>query len=1506
MRFRRIPRNVAAWVVGVLVSGLLLSGLASWRQAGRNMQGAQEALGAASQRIVGQLTARMQLYDYGLRRARGAVLRAGERNLSPKLFSEYNDARELEAEFPGARGFGFIRKVPRGQELQYLQQLRREVDPAFVIRELGANAGDRFVTEYIEPLERNRLALGVDVASEPNRYEAALTAARTGRPAITAPITLLQAAGAGQHSMLLLLPIYRPGAPQATSSQREQALIGWSFAPLTMEEVLSDFRAGDSDVAVVVRDVTDKGNPGLIYDSTVGHPRALVPGLSQLAERSMYGRIWEVELRGDWHMVQGLQQLQPSVVFLLGLLASILCAALAGAVRIGRLRQMRNAEHRAQLATIVENSSDAIVGETMDGRVFIWNRAAEKLFGYVAEEAMGQPLRTLLLAREDGHQDDALLARIAAGGSVDPFDATRLHRDGGVLDMSITASAIRSPTGRVIGVAQLMRDNHERKEAERRLQEFNARLEQEVNERTAELVAARRDIQAVLDAVPSMIGYWDKDLRNRVANIAYSTRLGLPRDALVGRDLRDFVDQEMMARIWPNVEAALRGEAQLFERTLPQPDGSVRHSLVNYLPDVVDGEARGFYAVVHDITDIKVAQEELARLAGLLESVLRSATEVAIIVTGLEGRINLFNAGAEQLLGYRQGEVVDRLTPAAFHLPAELAERAAALRRETGAQIDQFGVFAHKALRDGSETREWTYVRKDGSHVRVQLVVTTIRNEDREVVGFLGMAHDISERTRAEIELRQAKTAAEKANNAKSMFLANMSHEIRTPMNAVLGVAHLLDATLLDADQQQLLVKLQIAGRSLMGIINDVLDVAKIEAGEMEVERLPFDPAQLLYEMTELFAPQVRAKDIQLKVHGAERLPPLLLGDGARLRQILLNLISNAVKFTQQGGVYVRVRPEPSDDGRDWWRWSVSDTGVGISQAVVDKLFTPFVQADATTTRRFGGTGLGLSIVRQLAQLMGGEVGVTSRVGQGSEFWVRLPLDADDGSAATAGSDTGTALHVMVVDDSADDRRVLASLCHALGWRTIELASGEALIDYFGNGVPQGLRMPDALLVDWMMTGVDGLHALARVAALGSIQLPAALVVSAHDRDAIAALDHAELIDQILTKPVDGSELFNAVNRGVARHTGSAERVTRATNLKAVGSQWLAGLTILLVDDSDINLEVASRLLEREGATVATSLNGLDAIDQLQRAPDYFDAVLMDVQMPTMDGYEATRRIRGDLGLHKLPVLALTAGALGEERRRAHEAGMDDFLTKPLDPLVLVRAVRAAVERARGLPLALAPAVPAVAGTAAPAAWPVIEGIDPVASAQRMTNDVDLFLKMLDRLLREYADVDAVDADAPSPDRRNALAARLHKLRGAAGLLGADAVHRLAGIAERLLREDGEPEDCRAALMETGAALGRLGKAAEPALARLRSRAHAAAPGGAGAAGAQAVPAGTVEPLAELLRKQDLAAADEFDRIAPALLPAHGAPWVAQMRDAIDLLDFAEAQELLARVGHRS
>ncbi|MBY0410846.1 MAG: response regulator, partial [Burkholderiaceae bacterium] len=933
------------------------------------------------------------------------------------------------------------------------------------------------------------------------------------------------------------------------------------------------------------------------------------------------------------------------------------------------------------------------------------------------------------------------------------------------------------------------------------------------------------------------------------------------------------------------------------------------------------GEPQWMYGTHQDITAMKQAEEHLQQVVATLEGVLGAATEQSIIATDLEGTITLFNTGAEKMLGYQAHDMVGTSSPAPLHLAKEVEAYGQALSLRYGYPIEGFQVFVHEAEQQGFENREWTYVHKDGHHLPVQLSVNTIRDAQGGVLGYLGIAQDLTERNRQDQILRQAKAAAETASAAKSMFLANMSHEIRTPMNAVLGVAHLLADTPLDDDQRQLLSKLQIAGRSLLGIINDVLDISKIEAGEMTTESVNFRPAELLSELIELYSPQAAQKSVTVALQGLEHVPvPVALqGDPTRLRQVLSNLLSNSIKFTSQGSVSLQVTREQSTapaDPRVWLQFSVVDTGEGISETALKGLFTPFAQADASTTRRFGGTGLGLSIVKRLCQLMGGDVGVHSALGVGSTFWVRLPFAmVDEAALSVQAASSQDRLSICIVDDSDVDRAALTQLCQAFGWRTTALSSGTELVHRLQEMSDAHQPLPDALIVDWQMPSVDGIQALTLLSErLGMPHLPATLVVSAYERDLVASHDHAGIAGRILTKPVNSSALFNAVNAIVAEHTGRLDQVMASTRLDSMRGRWLQGLRILLVDDSDINLEVASRLLIKEGATVQVCVNGQEALDALramQPSGVAFDAVLMDVQMPVLDGYGATQRARQELGLKNLPIIALTAGALTEERRRAEAAGMNAFLTKPLDPALLIRTVHAQVTQARGAPIEVVVAPQSAPDPHTVTGWPAIEGIQTEVAIRLLQGDARFFVDLLRHFVRDYGGGLVALTDGEDADERGALMASVHKLRGSSSMLGATTVHEIASRLETRLGEGDErpavgPDgatDVAALLASLNEALRQLGAAAAATLAN-----SATPPSTEGnMSGTQPtthpVSAATlqaIQALRRLLDQQDFAAIESLENLSTDLLPLMGSQALASLSDAVHSLEFATAAHMLA------
>jgi len=818
-----------------------------------------------------------------------------------------------------------------------------------------------------------------------------------------------------------------------------------------------------------------------------------------------------------------------------------------------------------------------------------------------------------------------------------------------------------------------------------------------------------------------------------------------------------------------------------------------------------------------------------------------------------------------------------------------------------------------RGLRAGSSWRgEICNRAKDGSLFWVDSIITPFFGADGCIAKYISVHFDItahklvqrrlqesekflerveSQRRILDEQFREAIGVAQRANKAKSEFLANMSHEIRTPLNAVIGLGYLLEQTALSEDQRQFLIKIQFAGRALLGVVNNVLDLSKIEAGEMLLEDEPFALAELARDLGQMLTPQAQEKSIELVVQAAPDLPAER-GDVTRLRQILINLVNNSIKFTEKGRVSLTVSAtERSVDGVRL-RCVVEDTGIGIEAAALERLFTPFTQADASTTRRFGGTGLGLSITRRFVELMGGEIGVSSTVAAGSTFWIEIPLRLDRALTDAAHAHGEAGLRIFIADSRGDVPDGLGAMVRALGWTPQVAETAQQLLGFVGDAQPGA--WPDMLLLNLHLPGADA-HRLIDELKATCIQgdLPPVIVVADYARQYLEFEPFLRPTDAVLVRPVTSSALFNAINSSIWRRHDGHERILQSTNFDELHAQWLAGVRVLVVDDSDINLEVARRILERQGAVVATCSDGAQALEQVGSTHEQLDVVLMDVQMPVLDGNEATRRIRRELGLARLPIVALTAGALVGERQRALEAGMSDFVSKPFDPQALIRIVRRLAEQARGAPI---PMVILDAKPAAPAGdRPFMASIDAGVVQQMFGDDLTLFRSLLARMLRDYADL-AVPSSVHDSNRRGELTARTHKLKGSAGMVGATRIMRLAGAAERALEEDRPPDVLEGILAQLAAALVALREEAQPFFeSQPAVQATTGQDAGHGPANAA-----DIEELCALLESQNLAAVDQFTDMSQALQPLLGEAGFERLRSAVEDLDFRLAADQLA------
>jgi PAS domain S-box-containing protein len=777
---------------------------------------------------------------------------------------------------------------------------------------------------------------------------------------------------------------------------------------------------------------------------------------------------------------------------------------------------------------------------------------------------------------------------------------------------------------------------------------------------------ANDELRTIIDHMPALISYWDTQLHNRFANRAWQEWFGVAPDQVRGRHLREVLGEELFRIAEPSVDAALRGESAIYEGAARDPAGSERFVVASHLPDFQDGKVAGVYIFVTDITKLKKAQHEQRLAQQQLEGVFAAATEFSIIATDLEGVISVFGAGAERMLGYTAAEVVGKQTPAIFHLPEEIVQRGAELTAETGENVSGFEVFAYHARRGRPDTHEWNYVLRDGSRLPIQLTATPVLGPDSTISGFLGIAKDISEEKARTETLRAAMLQAESSSRAKSEFVANMSHELRTPMNAVLGMAQLLDNTALAPEQRQYVDMIRGAGRSLLGIINDILDFSKIEAGRMELSPAPFSLGDMLRALASTMSVSAGEKKLELAIGVEPGVPSRLVGDGLRMQQVLTNLLGNAIKFTERGEVSLLVAlANPQQRLEEGMMvtlvFTVRDSGIGMSPAQQARLFAPFTQADASITRRYGGTGIGLAITRQLLKLMGGSIEVSSHLGAGSEFRASLPLRIESmEERIEAPLKTQGPLRFLLASDTPTGAAYLAKTIAGWRWSAESARDGQHAAELL-MAVPDGAHGYDVVLLDWPLAGEDGEAQVQAVAALThTMGGKLILMVNAFARSTLMQSGAGTLADAILIKPLTGSALFDAL--ADLEQQGAGVEVTDG----APHATPLAGRHLLLVEDNAMNQIVAQGLLEHAGASVDIAGDGQQALDLLAAGASHYDAILMDVQMPVMDGYTATRVLREHLGL-TLPVLAMTAGVTDSERRLCIDAGMDDFIAKPIE-----------------------------------------------------------------------------------------------------------------------------------------------------------------------------------------------------------------------------------------------
>jgi len=1074
-------------------------------------------------------------------------------------------------------------------------------------------------------------------------------------------------------------------------------------------------------------------------------------------------RAIQLEIEGRSQNLKKIETGLIVLVLVLGAASGVLVMRrLSGALRTVRQAKDDTEHQRAQIATMLDTLGDGVYATDMQGIVNFVNTTGERILGWNAKDLIGQHAHLALhYNRPDGSyfpKDECpLIAVLEQGASLDGQEQF-IAKNGRFIPVSYRSKPLYKDD-QVVGSLVSFQDISERLESEARI-----RLQQAALDAAANMIVItnrRGIIKFVNPAFCKVTGFSTEQVMEQPASILNS---GLH-------------DSTFYKAMW---ETLLKGQSWEGELSNRRQNGEIYSEQMTITPIFEDGEIAHFVAIKRDISEEIRTRTRLKLVEKAIQDIDQGIHIMDAQAHPQGPLIQYVNAGYSRITGYSAEEAVGM--------------RAGFIR---GTETDPLKLQQIiKAMTNGASiSLEMNYKRKDGSPFVGELHLSPVHNDSGAVSHYIGLLSDIDLRKQAEAALHEARDQALENSRLKSEFLSNMSHEIRTPMNGIIGMTDLLLDTPLNDEQRDFTGIVRDSAQALLVIINDILDFSKIEAGKLEIEMTDFSTVQVVEGTIDLLAAKAHEKSLTLASFADPTLPARLRGDPTRLRQVLLNLISNAIKFTEQGSVELSAMPV-LDGKQSMLRFEVHDTGIGISPAVQAKLFQSFTQADSSTTRKYGGTGLGLAICKRLVELMGGQIGIESRDGHGSNFWFTVPLEVSttpdlSSLAQRRDSSSTTDLRVLVVDDHASDRKIIHRYLASWGIMNDGASNAAEAQKLMRDAVDVGMPY-NVALIDYVMPVMNGIELAQHLRADPIFSTTRLVLMSAHSQRELFERATGSGFAECLPKPIRQSQLFDSLVEHPLSESESdlfaPIEGTQAASPNLHNSRENRRL-ILLAEDNLINQKVAQLQINKLGYALHIVGNGQEAVQAIETAlarnVNVYAAVLMDCQMPVLDGFEATAQIRKTerLGGQHMPIIAMTANAMQGDRERCLAAGMDDYLSKPIKPEFLQNLL----DKWAGPPLV--DVQPQVIAQAAPVqAAPVSQtdtgisinfellndyfGEDPSTITKLLTLFESTGTSLLEKLSVAIAQHDAA--------RVHALA---HELKGSSGNIG---IERMAQIAADL------------------------------------------------------------------------------------------------------------------------